>query len=282
MLVFRVLGIGLLIIIGIPLAIAFPPLTLVAVGAWFLASRRHSEVVTAPAMATRLQAGLPWGAGSGWHATGLVNHTHLSRGQQPVPSRRGELGGVFLFLTGVVVFVAVFGVVARQAPFVLVPLAVLGVMFAVKRAAQRVSRRLQPAIDPPPPPDQESMLALSDAAFEQRIADLLRSLHYHSIQHIGLPGRQGIDLIARDQHGHLFLVQCQQYAPGNKAGSADMQDLVDAVIRERAAGGIFVTTATFTQAAINLAQYSRVPIVLYDGAALARLSARSPRAWSAA
>lgn len=276
--VFRVLGIGLLIIIGIPLAIAFPPLTLVAVGAWFLASRRRPDVVTAPVM----RPGLAWGPGSGWHATELSNHTRLPTAYQPPRPRRGDLGGVFLFLTGVVVFVAVFGVVARQAPFVLVPLVVLGVMFALKRAAQRVSRRLQPVIDPPPLPNEESLLALSDAAFEQRIADLLRSLHYHGIQHIGLPGRQGIDLIARDQHGHLFLVQCQQYAPGNKAGSADMQDLVDAVIRERAAGGIFVTTATFTQAAINLAQYSRVPIVLYDGAALARLSARSPRAWPAA
>jgi restriction system protein len=124
---------------------------------------------------------------------------------------------------------------------------------------------------------------MSDAEFEQRVADLLRAAGYQSIQHVGEPGRQGIDIVTRDRNGHLFLVQVQQYAPGDRAGSIDMQELINAVVEEKAAGGIFVTTATFTQAAINLAQYSRVPIVLYDGAALSRLAARpTARSWSAA
>ena len=132
-------------------------------------------------------------------------------------------------------------------------------------------------------PGGKPFQAMSDAEFEQRVADLLRTAGYQSIQQVSQPGRQGIDLITRDRNGHLFLVQVQQHAPGDRAGSIDMQELINAVIEEKAAGGIFVTTATFTQAAINLAQYSRVPIVLYDGAALSRLAARpGARSWSAA
>jgi restriction endonuclease Mrr len=125
---------------------------------------------------------------------------------------------------------------------------------------------------------------LPDAEFEQRVISLLHAFQYRSIQpvrHVGQPAMD-IDLIARDQHGHLFLVQGQQFAAGSRAGSADVQRLIDAVRREEAAGGIFVTTANFTQAAINLAQYSRGPIFLFDGRALSRVPARPSLAWPAA
>jgi restriction endonuclease Mrr len=125
---------------------------------------------------------------------------------------------------------------------------------------------------------------LADAEFEQRVVSLLHSFRYHSIQPVVAVGQADGDiaLIARNQGGHLFLVHGQQVAAGNRASTVDVQRLIDAVRREQAAGGILVITGTFTQAAINLAQYSRVPIFLFDGRTLARVSARPSLAWPAA
>lgn len=294
----RIIGFGLLIIFGLPLAIAFPPLAIIGIGAWFLASRKRAERAAVNP------------AGHGWHSAMPAQHPAISTHRGADRSRRRSVGDEFPFLMIVVILFSLVGMAARQPQFLTVPLLIVGAIILYKLFSNRPPRQVAPMFGPQPVmaagygpatsvPDVEAdpapvassasvptgkhFQAMSDAEFEQRVANLLRAAGYQGIQHVGEPGRQGIDLIARDRNGHLFLVHVQQHAPGDRAGSIDMQQLIDAVIEEKAAGGIFVTTATFTQAAINLAQYSRVPIVLYDGAALSRLAARpSARSWSAA
>jgi restriction system protein len=151
----------------------------------------------------------------------------------------------------------------------------------------RAVTQQRPRLDPPKrsaatapaavPTPVIALPSLTAAEFEHRVTRLLHEFGFHSLQQIGQPGRPGIDLIARDQQNRLYLVECRQFATGNRVSSADVKRLVEAVEHEQAAGGIFVTTGSFTQAAINLAQYSRVPILLYDGRALARQPA--PVAW---
>lgn len=297
----RIVGIGLLIIIGLPLAIAFPPLAIAGGVAWFVTARKRAE---------RNAAAGRWQATQGWQSAPAVHQPRMTRHQGRDSGRRQGLGSEFPFLMIVVVMFSLVGMAARQPQFLTVPVLIVAMILVFKMFGNRPDRRVtplfepqpamaasaapstpRPAFDPAPapiasstpPPGAKSFQSLSSAEFEQRVTGLLRTAGYQHTQHVGEAGRQGIDFITRDRNGHLFLVQVQQYAPGDRAGSIDMQELIDAVIEEKAAGGIFVTTATFTQAAINLAQYARVPIVLYDGAALHRLAARpQSRSWSAA
>jgi len=118
----------------------------------------------------------------------------------------------------------------------------------------------------------ESLLALTPRGFEEEIARLLRALGYRDVRRVGGPGDLGADLLCRDRRGRLVVVQCKRYAPGRRVGSADVQSFIGMVtVHHRAERGLFVTTAAFTQPAIELAR--RHGIGLLDGAALARLVA---------
>lgn len=116
----------------------------------------------------------------------------------------------------------------------------------------------------------ESLLALTPRGFEEEIARLLRTQGYRDVRRVGGPGDLGADLLCRDRRGRTVVVQCKRYAPGRRVGSADVQSFIGMVtVHHRAERGLFVTTAEFTQPAIELAR--RHGIDLLDGAALARL-----------
>ena len=281
MIVLRVIGIGLLILIGLPLAIAFAPLLLLAGGVWFLLRRWRLGKHAGMAMPAPHWSVIGRRVNTGWHPSELVNHTRLCpQGRVRREGRPLTSSSTLLTLIGVAVLLWILSAVVRQAPFLVAPVLVIGLGLALNAAGRRRARPDTPAVVPAR--GVSTLSVLSDREFEQRVAELLHASHFHGIQHISPPGRPGIDLIARDQHGHLFLVHCHHVAPGTRTGSAEVQRLLDAVRQEQAGGGILVTTGSFTQAAVNLAQYSRVPIILYDGQALTWHSTRPALAWPAA
>jgi restriction system protein len=110
--------------------------------------------------------------------------------------------------------------------------------------------------------------------FERHVVRLLEALNYHRVRHVGGAGDRGIDIVAEDSRGRTFLVQCKRYSNGAKVGSVDIQKLMGAVVHQGADGGIFVTTASYTPAAVDLARTGRVHIDLYDGRDVAHLSRR--------
>jgi restriction system protein len=176
------------------------------------------------------------------------------------------------------------GTLANQAPAaltgqasaarnVLILLAAGGLVILVwSRVLRRPGKRRQPVLATVPGLSGAGTTVQTGTEFEREVVDLLAELDFRRVDHVGGPGDGGVDIIAEDYQGRTFLVQCKRFAPGKKVGSVDIQKLIGAVVHQDADGGIFVTTASFTAAATNLAQSGRVPIELIDGQGLARLS----------
>lgn len=251
----RVLGIGLLAIIAIPLVITFPPLALLGLGGWFLVSRRPGRTVRKRGARSRPRSLVPRqlrrrvGGGNGL-----------------------RLGRRLLWITGALCLLAIGGTLAREAPGVLGVLIVLGLafLFSKRQRGQTVAYATKPShlrLVPETTP-------WSGTEFEWHVVDLLKSLNYRNVRHVGGPGDQGIDIIAKDNRGRTFLVQCKRFTSGAKVGSVDVQKLIGAVVHQGADGGIFVTTSSYTPAAVKLAQTGRVQIALFDGHDVDRLSRR--------
>lgn len=256
---FRVLGIGLLILIAVPLIIAFPPLALLGIGGWFVlargrrgsTSKRARRVGSGPRTRRRVRR--------------FSSLTLSPRVRQPV-----------LWLVAGIAAIALAASMAREAPGVLAVLVGLG-LGVVLWSRGRVRGRGpvlrfsggQPAIQRLP-----ASTVSAGTEFERHVVDLLKAQNYRSVRHVGGAGDRGIDIIAEDNRGRTFLVQCKRYTNGAKVGSVDIQKLMGAVVHEGADGGIFVTTASYTPAAIDLVRTGRVHIALYDGRDVARLSPR--------
>ena len=273
--ILRLLGTILFIAIAVPLIIAFPPLALVAVGggALWLGRRRGSGT------AKRRRSTSPRGSSA------RRQRVRPARRQRTRASRGRLAGTGRLLLVGLgVVFLA--GALINQAPGALagrtsdvrnlaILLAAGGiVMFIWTRALRRPhgGKRKTPVVATLPGQSVPGSTVHSGTEFEWQVADLLADLNYRRVEHVGGPGDGGVDIIAEDNRGRTFLVQCKRFAPGKKVGSADVQKLIGAVVHHDADGGIFVTTASFTAAAIDLAKSGRVPIELLDGRDLIRLS----------
>ena len=255
----RVLGIGLLVIVAIPLVIAFPPLALLGLGGWFLLSRR-------PGRSTRRRRG---------HSKQRPRSPHRARRRMGVAGDL-RLGRPLLWMVGIVGLLAVGGTLVREAPGVLAALGLLGLVFLLRKQKRGQTKGsvvtggtlwdgLQPG---------HGVSARSGTEFERHVVALLKSLNYRNVQHVGGPGDRGVDIIARDNRGRTFLVQCKRFTSGAKVGSVDVQKLIGAVVHQGADGGIFVTTSSYTPAAIALAESGRVQIALFDGKDVARLSRR--------
>ena len=166
--------------------------------------------------------------------------------------------------------------IVREAPGVLVVLVGLGIGWALWNRGR--SRGRLPVLGlvrgmSPPRRLPASTVSLG-TEFERHVVRLLETLDYRRVRHVGGAGDRGVDIVAEDSRGPTFLVQCKRYSNGAKVGSVDIQKLMGAVVHEGADGGIFVTTASYTPAAIDLARTGRVHIDLYDGRDVARLSQR--------
>jgi restriction system protein len=81
---------------------------------------------------------------------------------------------------------------------------------------------------------------------------------------VGGAGDLAVDIVAYGRANNLIVVQCKKYAPENKIGSPEIQKFIGMMhVHHQTQSGIFVTTSTFTQPAIELAE--RHNILLIDG-----------------
>jgi restriction system protein len=123
------------------------------------------------------------------------------------------------------------------------------------------------------------ILESSPAFFERMIVDLLIAMGYGGSkadagQQLGGTGDGGVDgVIREDQLGldRIFL-QAKRYQPGNNVSSESVQAFMGALMSKGAQKGVFITTSSFTKAALQVGnQYSGLRIVLIDGEELTRL-----------
>lgn len=121
----------------------------------------------------------------------------------------------------------------------------------------------------------------SPAFFEQLIVDLFIAMGYGGTSEdagraLGQAGDNGIDgVIDQDPLGvDQVYLQAKRYAAGNTIGPGDIRDFFGALSLKKASKGIFVTTSSFTNAALQTAESLGSRIVLIDGPELAELMIR--------
>jgi restriction system protein len=121
----------------------------------------------------------------------------------------------------------------------------------------------------------------SPAFFESLIVQLLLAMGYGGTSEdagraLGKSGDDGIDgVIDQDPLGvDQIYLQAKRYADGNGVGAGAIRDFFGALSLKRAHKGIFVTTSSFSQSAIQTARDLGSRIVLIDGPQLARLMIR--------
>jgi len=120
----------------------------------------------------------------------------------------------------------------------------------------------------------ELLSQVSPAYFETIVLDLLHKLGYGTgrvgLLRVGRSGDGGIDgVISLDRLG-LEKVYVQAKRWQSSVGRPDVQAFYGALAGQRANRGVFITTSTFTQQAVEFAG-SVERIVLVDGARLAEL-----------
>lgn len=115
--------------------------------------------------------------------------------------------------------------------------------------------------------------------FEQAVVDLLLAMGYGGTHGRGqvtsLTNDHGIDgVIDQDVLGlSRVYVQAKRYASGNAVQRPEVQGFVGA-LSGRADGGVFITTSSFTQGAVQYAGSVPQRIILIDGARLTDLMIR--------
>lgn len=120
----------------------------------------------------------------------------------------------------------------------------------------------------------ETLARVSPAFFETIVLDVLHRLGYGAnrsdLQRVGGTGDGGIDgIISLDKLG-LEKVYVQAKRWQNSVGRPEIQAFYGALAGNRAKKGVFITTSTYTQQALDFAR-SVEGIVLVDGPRLAEL-----------
>ncbi|MCF6522176.1 restriction endonuclease [Streptomyces sp. JJ36] len=99
-----------------------------------------------------------------------------------------------------------------------------------------------------------AMDAMTWREFEDHVAGLCRRDGCISVANTGNTGDLAADLVGRTADGRTLVVQCKHFAPHRKVESGEMQKFIGMAKLEHAADlALFVTTATFTPAARDLA-----------------------------
>ncbi|MFZ2165374.1 MAG: restriction endonuclease [Propionibacteriaceae bacterium] len=126
----------------------------------------------------------------------------------------------------------------------------------------------------------ERLLGKEPAFFEQAVVDLLLAMGYGGTDGTGAATRLvndgGIDgVIDQDVLGlNKVYIQAKRYSVGNTVGSPELQGFVGA-LSGKADRGVFITTSSFTKAAIEYAErQSTSRLILIDGARLTDLMIR--------
>lgn len=110
------------------------------------------------------------------------------------------------------------------------------------------------------------VLTLRSDEFEELVGDLLRESGYTQVRRVGGSGDLAADLIATDSQGRKVIVQCKRYSPEKTVGTPDLQKFIGMLIVEHKADfGIFVTTSSFSQKAIEKAKEWQDVLQLVDG-----------------
>ncbi len=116
------------------------------------------------------------------------------------------------------------------------------------------------------------------AFFEQVIVSLLVAMGYggsrrNAAEQLGRSGDGGVDgVINEDRLGlDRVYVQAKRYAEGSPVGRPAVQAFVGSLIGLGAAKGVFVTTSTFSEQAVEYARHVPQRIILIDGYRLAEL-----------
>ena len=120
----------------------------------------------------------------------------------------------------------------------------------------------------------EAILSASPQFFDNLVLDLLHAMGYGTsrtdVQRVGGVGDEGIDgIISLDRLG-LEKVYVQAKRWQNSVGRRDVQGFFGALRGQRANKGVFITTSTFTDQAMDFAK-SIEGLVLIDGKRLAAL-----------
>ena len=125
------------------------------------------------------------------------------------------------------------------------------------------------------------LLTSDPSFFEHAVVELLLAMGYGGAREdagkiIGKPGDGGLDgVIDEDALGlDRVYIQAKRYKPENKIGSTDVQAFFGAIAAAKATKGVFVTTSSFTPAALKFAESVAVKLVLIDGDQLTRLMFR--------
>jgi len=118
----------------------------------------------------------------------------------------------------------------------------------------------------------------SPSFFEQVIVDLLVAMgyggsHKNAAQQLGRSGDGGVDgVINEDRLGlDRVYVQAKRYAADVSVGRPDVQAFVGSLVGLGATKGVFVTTSTFSQHAVEFARHLSQRVILIDGARLGDL-----------
>jgi len=116
----------------------------------------------------------------------------------------------------------------------------------------------------------------SPVFFERLVVDLLVKMGYGGTrkdagQAIGRSGDEGIDGIIKEDRLGLDIVYIQAKRWDSVVGRPEIQKFVGALHGQRAKKGVFITTSTFSQAALDYVSLIDSKIVLIDGDMLAQL-----------
>ncbi len=74
---------------------------------------------------------------------------------------------------------------------------------------------------------------------------------YRFLRHCGKSGDQGIDVTLLNLYHNPVAVQCKLYASDNHVGQPELRDFLGSILWHQAVYGFFVTTSTFTPAALR-------------------------------
>lgn len=120
------------------------------------------------------------------------------------------------------------------------------------------------------------LLACSPAFFEQVVVELLVKMGYGGSrrdagERIGQSGDGGIDGIIKEDRLGLDTIFIQAKRWQGTVGRPEIQKFVGALTGQRAKKGVFITTSTYTQEAVQYASGIDPKVVLIDGRQLASL-----------
>ena len=122
----------------------------------------------------------------------------------------------------------------------------------------------------------DRLRGIEPAAFEILVLRLLRAMGYGTsgdLEHSGRSGDGGVDgIITQDKLGlDRIYIQAKRYAVGNNVQAPAIRDFLGALMQHQGDRGVFLTTSSFTQGAVEAAKHVPARIVLIDGSQLTEL-----------